>query len=71
VNWSFHLVHAVVKDAQELAVFQNEGLTCHSFNQLLKELSRRADKAYSGSAGGDLAEIVSYYNSGKEGTPAG
>jgi hypothetical protein len=30
---------------------------------LLADLSRRKDHSFSGSAGGDLAEIVSYYNS--------
>jgi hypothetical protein len=61
VKWSFHLVHAVVKDSKELEVFTGEGVTCHPFSQLLDELSHRHAGTYSGSAGGDLAEIVSYY----------
>lgn len=61
VEWSFHLVHAVVKDPRELDVFKSEGVTCHPFSQLLGELSHRLPGSYSGSAGGDLAEIVSYY----------
>ena len=44
-------------------MFQREGVTCHSFRQLLADLSRRKDHSFSGSAGGDLAEIVGYYNS--------
>jgi hypothetical protein len=60
VEWSFHLVHAVVRERHELEVFTGEGVTCHAFHQLLSELSQR-DGLFSGSAGGDLAEIVSYY----------
>ena len=65
VDWSFHLVHAVTKEPQELVVFQREGVICHPFTQLLDELSHRAEHTYSGSAGGDLAEIVGYYKSEK------
>jgi hypothetical protein len=59
----YHLVHARVRERRELEVFQREGVTCHSFRQLLADLSRRKDHSFSGSAGGDLAEIVGYYNS--------
>jgi hypothetical protein len=69
VTWSYHLVHAVVRERQELKVFQQEGVTCHSFDDLLADLSRRPDHAFSGSAGGDLAEIVSYYNSAQSKKP--
>jgi hypothetical protein len=63
VQWQCHLVHARVRDRRELEAFQREGVTCHSFRGLLAELSRRKDHSFSGSAGGDLAEIVSYFNS--------
>jgi hypothetical protein len=63
VQWHYHLVHAKVRERRELEVFQREGVTCHSFRQFLADLSRRKDHSFSGSAGGDLAEIVSYYNS--------
>jgi hypothetical protein len=61
VTWSFHLVHGVVRYPDELEVFTREGVTCHPFHQLLSDLSRRGGRSFSGSAGGDLAEIVSYY----------
>ncbi len=61
VNWSFHLVHGVVREPKELEFFEREAVVCHPFNQLLDELSDRSDRTYSGSAGGDLAEIVAYY----------
>jgi hypothetical protein len=66
VQWSFHLVHGVVKEPKELEVFKSEGVICHAFSQLLDELSHRPEHHYSGSAGGDLAEIVSYYDSAKQ-----
>ena len=62
VDWSFHLVHAEVKHPEELGVFQQEGVECHCFRNLLKDLSRRTDHHFSGSAGGDLAEIITYYS---------
>jgi hypothetical protein len=67
VEWSFHLVHGVMKDHEELAIFQTEGIACHEFSRLLDELSARAYGTYSGSAGGDLAEIVAYYSKVKPG----
>lgn len=63
VAWSFHLVHAVVREPRELEVFTTEGVTCHPFHELLSTLSQRSKRSFSGSAGGDLAEIVSYYKS--------
>lgn len=60
VAWTFHLVHAVVKDLRELEVFEAEGVTCLPFHELLSSLSRRSEHSFSSSAGGDLAEIVSY-----------
>jgi len=66
VPWSYHLVHARVREPQELAVFEQEGVKCHSFRDLLTELARRKDHSFSGSAGGDLAEIVSYYKSSED-----
>jgi len=61
VDWSFHLVHGVVRYPEELKVFAREGVECLPFHRLLSELSRRDWHSFSGSAGGDLAEIVSYY----------
>lgn len=63
VVWSFHLVHAIVREPRELEVFSAEGVACHPFYELLSALSIRSKGSFSGSAGGDLAEIVSYYKS--------
>ncbi len=63
VEWSYHLVHGIVRYPIELEAFTNEGVTCHPFHRLLSDLSQRGDRSFSGSAGGDLAEIISYYKS--------
>jgi hypothetical protein len=63
VTWEFHFVHAVVKDPHELEIIASEGLTLHSFHEILSSLASRDAHSFSGSAGGDLAEIVSYYRS--------
>ena len=63
VRWSFHLVHGVIRYALELEALKSEGVACHTFHQLLSDLSQRGDRSFSGSAGGDLAEIISYYKS--------
>ena len=63
VTWSFHLVHGVVRYPDELEEFAREGVTCHSFHQLLSDLSQCDGCSFSGSAGGDLAQIISYYKS--------
>jgi hypothetical protein len=68
VRWSYHLVHGVVRYPLELEVLANEDVTCHPFYQLLSDLSQRGDRAFSGSAGGDLAEIISYYKSHETGS---
>ncbi len=63
VTWAFHFVHAVVRDPRELEIFANEGVILHPFHEILSTLARRKVHSFSGSAGGDLAEIVSYYRS--------
>lgn len=61
VFWSFHLVHGVVREPHELEIFRAEHVICHPFHELLTSLSQRSKHLFSGAAGGDLAEIVSYY----------
>jgi hypothetical protein len=63
VSWEFHFVHAIVKDPRELAIIANEGIILHPFHEILSTLAKRKAHSVSGSAGGDLAEIVSYYRS--------
>jgi hypothetical protein len=63
VKWEFHLVYAEVREKREIEIFEQEGVKCHPLHDLLADLSKRGDQAFSGSAGGDLAEIVAYYGS--------
>ena len=63
VNWMYHFVHAEVREARELEIFASEGIILHTFHEILSDLARRKVHLFSGSAGGDLAEIVSYYRS--------
>lgn len=63
VKWAYHFVHANVRDPHELEVFARQGMILHPFHEILHSLARRGTHSFSGSAGGDLAEIVSYYRS--------
>jgi hypothetical protein len=63
VVWEFHFVHARVREQEELKIIAQEGIILHPFHQILASLSERGVGSFSGSAGGDLAEIVSYYKS--------
>lgn len=65
VNWSYHFVHAVVREPRELEIFASEGIILHPFHEILSSLANRGIHSFSGSAGGDLAEIVSYFKSHK------
>ncbi len=69
LTWSFHLIHGALRHAGELKAFAREGVTCHPFHELLSGLSRRDPGSFSGSAGGDLAEIVAYYKEIGNGRP--
>ncbi len=66
IQWSFHLVHAVVREQRELDAFAAAGVRLHPLHDLLFSLSRRSNGSFSGSAGGDLAEIIGYYKSAHE-----
>jgi hypothetical protein len=67
VSWTFHLVHGVVRYPDELEVFVREGVPCHPFHQFLSDWSRRDGRSFSGSAGGDLADIIGYYRTHETG----
>ena len=68
VSWEFHFVHAVTKYPRELHVIAKEGIILHPFHEILSTLAKRKTHSFSGSAGGDLAEIVSYFKSHNEPT---
>lgn len=67
ISWSWHLVHGVVRYPLELEVFASEEVTCHSFSRLLANLTQGGEHAFSGTAGGDLAEIIRYFKAHQAG----
>lgn len=64
VEWSFHLVHGVVKEQKELDIFKSMNVQISPFHEVIREvIKKRENGGFSGSAGGDLAEIIGYYHS--------
>jgi len=60
-NWQFHFVHGVVRYPAELDLIRARGIALHSFEEVLSHLCDQAERRFVGSAGGDLAEIVDFY----------
>ena len=61
VDWTFHLVHGVVREPLELDLIRGHGVALHTFGEVLESLCAEGAKHFTGSSGGDLAEIVDYY----------
>ncbi len=61
IKWKYHFVHGVVREPHELKVIAKEGVVLHTFHDILTSLSDRKNHSFSGSAGGDIAEIVAYF----------
>lgn len=60
-QWSFHFVHGVVREHNELNLMGERGLTLHPFHEVLQSLCVSGQRQFSCSSGGDLLEIVQYY----------
>lgn len=68
IKWSFHFVHAKVKDPAELKCIAGAGVKLVPFMRLLYDLceqEREGHTGFSGTAGGDFAEIVGYFYEGR------
>jgi hypothetical protein len=63
IQWSYHLVHGEVREKRELEIFGAQGVTCHPFHEVLSDLIGPTGQTFSSSTGGDIAEIVKYYQS--------
>ncbi|MCU0783158.1 MAG: hypothetical protein MUF81_03750 [Verrucomicrobia bacterium] len=61
LDWRFSFVHGVVKEEKELDLIRSRNVNVIPFKQVLVELCHTGEHTFSGSAGGDLAEIVRYY----------
>jgi hypothetical protein len=61
VVWTYHLVHAEVRDETELDFIREMSVTVTPFHKILYTLCSSHQNKFTGSAGGDLAEIVRYF----------
>ncbi len=57
LEWSFHLVHAVLREPRELEVFASEGVKCHPFSELLTALSKRSKGSFPALLGATLPKL--------------
>lgn len=61
LEWRFSFVHGVVREEKELKLIGERNVHVIPFAKVLVELCHTGEYNFSGSAGGDLAEIVRYY----------
>ena len=60
-DWRFVVVHGVVKHPTELQLIAKDRVTLVSLDSVLSELCSGAPPPFTGSAGGDLAELIQHY----------
>lgn len=61
LEWSFHLVHGVVRYPDELELMRSHRVTLHPFFGVLESLCAGGDELLTASSGGDMADIIRYY----------
>jgi hypothetical protein len=61
LSWKFVLVHAVVREPNELAHFAEQGVRVIALHKILAELAHGAAHNIRGGAGTDLSEIIEYF----------
>ncbi len=60
-NWTYILVHAVVKYPEELDAIRNEGVELISLESVLHDLCPTERPEFTAGAGADLADLIDYY----------
>jgi len=70
-NWQFVVVHGTVKYPAELEVIAAQGVTLLPLSTILQELCTVGSSLFTGTAGGDLAELIAFYAGLKGGTAPG
>ena len=60
-NWSFVLVHAVVREAEELKAIAACGVRLVPLHAVLQDLEHGAATGIRGNAGTDFSEIIEYF----------
>lgn len=68
-EWQFVVVHGTVKYPAELEVIAAQGVTLLPLSTILQELCTVGSSLFTGTAGGDLAELIAFY-AGQEGGAA-
>lgn len=62
VEWKFVFVHARLADPRELNEMSSEGIVLTPFRDVLKAIAKKTKKgAFTAHAGGDMSEILRYY----------
>jgi hypothetical protein len=60
-NWKFELVHANVKEDQELKFIEAQGVKLIPFKTVIRDLCKPTE-GWVGGSGTDIAEIINYYS---------
>lgn len=60
LNWKFVLVHAVVRDPNELALIESHSIELISLHHILGELGQEG-AGIKGGAGTDLSDVIEYF----------
>jgi len=70
VEWNLVVVHGTVKYPAELEVIAAQGVTLLPLSTILQELCTVGSSLFTGTAGGDLAELIAFYAGRKGSTTA-
>jgi hypothetical protein len=65
-TWRRVLVHAVVKNKEELTEFERQGIALIPLQRVLDELCPPKRPAFTASAGTDIADLIDYYGRERE-----
>jgi hypothetical protein len=70
-EWQFVVVHGTVKYPAELDVIAAQGVVLLPLSTILQGLCTVGSSLFTGTAGGDLAELIAFYAGRKGGTAPG
>jgi hypothetical protein len=61
-DWSYHLAYGILRYPKELEAFHAQGVQCHSLRDILTTLLQTEQGHFTGSAGGDFADLIAYFD---------
>jgi hypothetical protein len=70
-DWQFVVAHGTVKYPAELDAIAAQGVTLLPLSTILQDLCTFGSSLFTGTAGGDLAELIAFYAGRKGGTATG